>query len=117
MTTTEEHIKVLQAFEQMLERKKPMKVKLLSRGDGKTTIAIRESALREIPIVCFSSNEVGCVSLKAAELGVVIPRPITFEDFLKKHHNFPEVIIDNLDVCFSRQMPTTKIIMVTMNDD
>ncbi len=94
-----------------------MKVKLLSRGDGKTIIAIRESTKRQVPIVCFSSNEVGCVSLKAADLGVAIPCPITFEDFLKKHHNFPEVIIDNLDVCFSHLKPATKIVMITMNDD
>lgn len=94
-----------------------MKIKLLSRGEGKTTIAIRESARRQAPIVCFGHNEIYSVQQKAEELKVSIPQPISFEEFLDGHPRLTEVIIDNLDVCFSRRMPNTKIVMITMNND
>jgi len=93
-----------------------MNVKLLSRGDGKTTIAIRESAHRQIPIVCYDSNEIKYVQRLAVILKAIIPQPIRFDDFLKNHPDFPEAIIDNLDVCFARLMPHTKIVMITLNN-
>ena len=94
-----------------------MKVKLLSRRGGKTTIAIRESARKQIPIVCFHYHEIDCVQRLAVTLGVTIPQPIRFEDLLKNQKNYPEVIIDSLDVCLTRLTPHTKIVMVTINDD
>jgi len=94
-----------------------MKVKLLSRGEGKTTIAIRESARRQATIVCFGHRAICEVEQMARTLKLSIPQPISFEDFLEGYHRVTEVIIDNLDVCFSRRMPDTKVVMITINND
>ncbi len=74
-----------------------MNVLHLSTGEGKTVVLIHESALTGYNIV----GNVSEILIKAKGLGVVIPHPISYQDFIvKKYENDPDLkgwLIDDVD--------------------
>lgn len=56
----------------------------MPRGYGKTYQLIKKSAETGDYIVCINKFHVSELQSKALELGLEIPLPITFEEFVKK---------------------------------
>ena len=70
------------------------------RGSGKTTKLIELSAKRGGYIICINKQAASRVFAQAAELGLKIPFPMTFIEFLNKEYYAPgirEVYIDNVE--------------------
>ena len=72
------------------------------RAQGKTTECVLQAARHSRYIVCPNQRQCRHVEDVARQLGVVIPKPITFHKFVNGHntgrHDL-EYIIDNLDMC------------------
>ena len=76
-----------------------MNIIIKPRGGGKTTEAIRLAAEHQYHIVCV--REARMIYRKAQLLGLDIPFPITFTDFIKGTFVGQDIkgfIIDNLDL-------------------
>lgn len=88
----------------------------MPRGYGKTYQLIKKSAETGDYIVCTNRIQASELQNKASELGLKIPLPITFEDFLKRNHlgtNIKGILIDNADMlleCISK-IPINAITM------
>ena len=71
------------------------------RCSGKTTKLIKMSASGEGTIVTLNRHQCSYIVQKATEMGLVIPRPITFAEFLQTVDRHPERkwLIDELGHC------------------
>ena len=70
------------------------------RGSGKTTRLIKMSAERGGYIICINKQAASRVFAQAAELGLKIPFPMTFIEFLNKEYYAPgvrEIYIDDVE--------------------
>lgn len=73
----------------------------MSRGTGKTTRLVQESAKRQIPIVCPTNANAKIIFQRAKELNLQIPNPISVLDLnIEKHIGVGNILIDDADMCF-----------------
>ncbi|MFW5847491.1 MAG: hypothetical protein ACOCVF_01040 [bacterium] len=78
-----------------------MKKIIMEKGCGKTHQLILKSASTGHYIVCFDSNEASRIQSKAMDMGVQIPFPLTFSEFLNKEYyarNIKGFLIDNVEM-------------------
>ena len=78
-----------------------MRTLIIPKGKGKTTRLIKKSAVTGDYIVCFDYDEAVRIQMEAQKMGLKIPLPITFKDFLEKRYygnNIPGFLIDNIDI-------------------
>jgi hypothetical protein len=74
---------------------------IMKRGYGKTTQLIKKSAETKNYIVCRNSDEAREIQCKAMKLGLDIPFPITYTEFIEKKYcgkNINGFLIDNVDI-------------------
>lgn len=94
-----------------------MKTHIIPRGKGKTTKLIKKSAETGDYIVCHSLDEANRIQAEAQEMGLQIPLPITYNEFLKKLY-YGKVIsgflIDNADV-FLQSLSNVPINSITVS--
>lgn len=99
-----------------------MKVIIKPRGSGKTTELIKMSEPGKY-IICYSREEAARVAYMAQEMGVDIPFPISYEEFIEEryYHRYhleggiKSFFIDNLDV-FLQVLTTVPIEAITLTD-
>ena len=94
-----------------------MKARLLSRGTGKTYLAIRKSADEQIPIVCCDQRAIQSLLELARRRGLTIPKPISIHDLNHLEGDNTKVIVDSLDYCLTRLFPHIDIVWATINND
>lgn len=73
---------------------------ILNRGCGKTTELIKKSANTGDYIVCRSISEASEIRDHAFVLGLKIPLPITYDEFINKRYrgkNISGFLIDNIE--------------------
>ena len=81
-----------------------MKIIYGERGDGKTTELIKIAAKDHLYMVCVDHNEAFRVSEQAQEMGLEIPFPLTFHEFVnRKFHGkgIKGFLVDNADLLIS----------------
>lgn len=97
-----------------------MKVIYRRTGNDKTIDTILACAKDNGYIVCFNREEADRVHKLSAELGLNIPLPITFNDFLGQRYNVRGVknfYIDNVDMCLqSISSVPIKLLTATKDD-
>lgn len=74
---------------------------IASQGMGKTTELIKSSAENGYYIVCHQKHECQRISKQAERMGLNIPFPITFSEFVDKDYHSPGIkgfLIDNVDM-------------------
>jgi hypothetical protein len=96
-----------------------MKHFILGRAKGKTITLIKLSAKTGDTIVCADAQECRSIQLKAIELDLKIPFPITYYQF--KSQNYVGVqptgfLIDNADNLLQSFSPAVPIKAITMNE-
>ena len=87
------------------------------KGQGKTEALIKISNQSKEYIVCSNTDQATQISLRAQELKLPIPFPITYDEFIKKDYhayNIKGFLIDDIDILI-QYISTTKISAVTMN--
>ena len=70
------------------------------RGEGKTTELIKISAEKQQYIVCINQMECSRIFSQARLMGLDIPFPITFDEFIKREYygkGIKGFLIDNAD--------------------
>jgi len=88
------------------------------RQTGKTTQAIKKAAESFGYIVCHSSDECQRIANEAQRLKLIIPFPITFDEFLKGQFYSKGIkcfIIDEVDLLLSRFAKGIPIAMITIS--
>ena len=96
-----------------------MKVILGHRQTGKTVKLIRMSAKTNTYIVASSQQEASRIFRKAKELGLNIPLPITFNEFISHGYYGKGIngfLIDNADYLL-RSLSTVPILAVSMTKE
>jgi len=74
---------------------------ILGRGQGKTTELIKRSAESGHYIVCSSIDEASRISAEARSMGLHIPLPISYREFIDREYssrNIKGFLIDNVDL-------------------
>ena len=85
-----------------------MKIIYKPRQSGKTLEAIKISAETGSRIVCHSKEECNRVFCMAQEMGINIPFPISFDEFLRREYHGRHIkgfIIDNADMLLQYLTP------------
>ncbi len=59
-----------------------MKIIIKGKGEGKTTDLIRMSHELFYYIICHSRDEASRIFIKAQSMGLDIPHPLTFDEFI-----------------------------------
>jgi len=93
-----------------------MKVISRPRGMGKTTELIKMSAKENQYIVCSTYNDCTRVFRQAQSLGLDIPFPITFDEFIRREYygkGIKGFLIDNADLLL-QHMSSVPIEAVTI---
>lgn len=90
---------------------------ILERGQGKTTSLIKRSSETGEYIVCFSLDEASRISAEAQSMGLNIPFPISYGEFVSGNYssrNIKGFLIDNADLLIEviSRVPVT-IITIT----
>lgn len=96
-----------------------IKVIVRSRQAGKTTEAIKLAGEKYAYIVCPDVQQVRFIEKLARDMGIKIPLPLTWREFVEKHYYGAGVkgfVIDNLDQCL-QSMTSVNIEAVTFNED
>jgi len=96
-----------------------VKIIELRRGYGKTTQIIKQSAGRNVVIVCFNRQECERVFRQAAEMNIPITMPISFVAFMEgglRGRKIDAVLIDNIDLCLQSLSPI-EIETITMTKE
>ena len=94
-----------------------MEIIVRGRMGGKTVEAIKIAARNNYTLVCYSVNEVKRVQKIAEDLGVKIPQPIMFGDFINhgpQTRGIKGFIIDNADMLLERMAGGKPIRAITM---
>ena len=99
-----------------------MEVILRGRGDGKTTKLVKISADKRYTIVCIEQHNIALTLEIAERLGLDIPKPITFQEFLDKRYKgrgnrIRGFLIDNADILLQSLSSDCPIYAVTMTKD
>jgi hypothetical protein len=89
---------------------------ILEKGKGKTTELIKRSSESGHYIVCFSIDEASRISAEARSMGLDIPLPISYGEFIYRKYSSRYIkgfLIDNADLLieFISQVPVTAITM------
>lgn len=90
----------------------------MKRGFGKTTQLIIKSAKSGNYIVCHTKDEAKRIKDQANRLGLNIPLPITYSEFLEKQYDGTYVngfLIDNLEL-FLPYLTNVPINAITLNN-
>lgn len=96
-----------------------MKKIIAKRGGGKTTELIKISAENGYYIVCHQKQECQRISKQAERMGLKIPFPITFSEFVDKDYHSPGIkgfLIDNADMLIE-YMSLAPIAAITMRSE
>lgn len=95
-----------------------MKVITRPRQGGKTTEVIKLASRTYAYIICPDRQQVQHVASLARKMGVDIPFPLTWREFLEKQYYGAGIkggfVIDNLDMCL-QQMTPVEIHGVSLN--
>lgn len=78
------------------------------RAGGKTHEIIKLCAEKGGYIVCFNRQEANRVFHVAKNMGLKVPLPITFREFIERKYHAPGItqfLIDNLDICIQEISP------------
>lgn len=87
------------------------------RASGKTTELIKKSAETGDYIVCYSLDQATNIQFRAKEMGLNIPFPISFREFINGEYgrnNIKGFLIDDLDCCL-QQLTNVPINAITMS--
>jgi hypothetical protein len=96
-----------------------MKHFILGRAKGKTITLIKLSAKTGETIVCADVYECRTVQIKAMELNLKIPYPITYYQFKSGSYSGSKptgFLIDNADNLLQSFAPSVPITAITMNE-
>ena len=88
----------------------------MQRGYGKTTQLIKKSAKSGDYIVCYRLDEANRIQHEAQQMGLDIPLPITYAEFVEKRYhgrNISGFLIDNLEM-FLQYISKVHVNAVTM---
>lgn len=94
-----------------------MKTLIIPRGKGKTTELIKKSAEFGYYIVCQRLAEANRIQAEAQDMGLQIPLPITYDEFLKKKYyekGISGFLIDNVDI-FLQSLSNVPIYYITVS--
>jgi len=94
-----------------------METLIIPRGKGKTTELIKKSAESGDYIVCDRLHEANRIQVKAQSMGLQIPLPITYNEFLKKGYygkGISGFLIDNADM-FLQSLSKVPINSITVS--
>lgn len=99
-----------------------MKTIVKQRLHGKTTELIRLANLKQLYIICPNKMQVSHVYKQATDMGLSIPFPITWYDFIHKNYygkNIRGFVIDNLDMCVQQEtvVPIEAVSLTGEKDD
>lgn len=97
-----------------------MKIILGKGGSGKTVSLIKESHKNGQYIVCLDQLEASRIHTTAIGMGLNIPFPITFAEFLNRQYYSKGVrgfLIDNIDALLVRICPNVSIDIVTLREE
>lgn len=89
------------------------------KGEGKTTELIKLSATHQAYIVCCSIQEANRILKQARDMGLNIPMPITYDDFIEKKYYGKYIkgfLIDNAEHLL-QQMTKVPITDITINKE
>ena len=89
---------------------------IMNRGYGKTTQLIKKSAKSGGYIVCHSLREANRIQVEAEKMGLYVPLPITYTEFIEKRYsetNISGFLIDNLEM-FLQYLSKVPINAITM---
>lgn len=89
----------------------------MPRGFGKTYQLIKKSASSGDYIVCHRQEECSRIQAKAKEMGMNIPFPITYDEFISKQYygkGISGFLIDNIEM-FLQTLTEVPINVITLN--
>jgi hypothetical protein len=89
---------------------------IMQKGYGKTTQLIKKSAKSGDYIVCHRLPEANRIQYEAQQMGLDIPLPITYAEFVEKRYsgrNISGFLIDNLEM-FLQYLSNVPVNAVTM---
>ena len=86
-----------------------MKVMVMGRQSGKTTLAVKESADKGWPILCTNLSMLNAVKNIAKKLELEIPEPIFWGSWKYLGKKPLMVIVDNVDVVLSDILGGVKV--------
>lgn len=89
------------------------------RGGGKTTQLIELSAKTGAYIVCYSHSTADYIMRTALESNLIIPLPITYDDFINKRYygaGIKGFLFDDVE-CFLQNLTTVPILAITASDE
>lgn len=95
-----------------------MKVIARPRQGGKTTELVRLAAEEFLYVVCPDQRQVRYVAQMARDMGLDIPLPMTWGEFLRGDYHSKGVkgfVIDNLDLCI-QEMTHVPVRAVSLTD-
>ena len=95
-----------------------MEVIYRSRGQGKTTDLIKMSAEKGYYLVCSTMSRVKWTANHARELGLDIPFPLTFDEFIQREYygkGIKGFVIDDADQLL-QYMSSVPVFAVALND-
>lgn len=88
-----------------------MKIIVGYPGSGKTKYVLKQSADRNIPVLCESQARLERLLVKAQGYGFSIPRPIVFDEVTSQTK---EVLIDDIERLLSAML-NCKVLEVSIN--
>ena len=95
-----------------------MKVILKARNAGKTIELIKLSAKNGGYIICRSMEEASGIQKTAIKMGLSIPFPISWDEFIKKRYyakGIKSFLIDNADDLLQELCKNIKLEAITLN--
>lgn len=96
-----------------------MKKIVMKKGQGKTEELIKQSANNSGYIVCRSMLLAEAILFRAKQLGLSIPMPITYDEFINKRYRgrgIKSFLIDDVDVLL-QYMTKVTISAITLTED
>lgn len=76
--------------------KQPFTLVIKDRGTGKSTQLLYTSELTQYPIIVHDKAQVKFLMEKAADLGLIIPTPMTLQDCRNNRQRIVESMLDNV---------------------
>jgi len=99
-----------------------MKVIHWPRASGRTTKVIKESAEHKYHIICMNMNERSRIVEEAERMGLEIPKPITFHEFIEWKGRLAGLrpkgfLIDNADFLLQQMARDIPIKTIVITDE